>query len=322
MHNIAHGCPPILRLRRRWTVRLRRSLQLRPAILLGALLLLACSEQTSVDYEIAIPAQWRLQQEEWNYTYPFWHPQGGRLLFCARATSGGPMQLREVTLTTRQERLLLTDSSSVAFPAWSPDAQTILFTSSRAGDHDLWLFTPATAFLRRITSLPGHEEFPRWSPDGKRIAFLSLNRICLYDVGLGTLSYLPTPALLVTSLGWSPDGRRLLFSADDGSGDFLYGYDLAANSFAMLLDPPQPGSWPGAAASAATDQLLHLAWQRPGGGSTQIWFYRTGAAAATLVAAAGAMPAWSPDGTMLAYARSSALGTALVCDTIWIGVDE
>jgi dipeptidyl aminopeptidase/acylaminoacyl peptidase len=98
-----------------------------------------------------------------------------------------------------------------ADPVWSPDGQTIAFTSDRSDEPDLNygmdIFTVAAtgenSSLRRVTANPGRDYSPAWSPDGRQIAYVTTTGL---DIGGSFLS--PTNYLAITRPG--EDERRIL----------------------------------------------------------------------------------------------------------------
>jgi TolB protein len=58
--------------------------------------------------------------------------------------------------------------------AWSPDGQSIAFTSDRNVNDEIYVMDADGNNERNLTNNPAaHDWKPRWSPDGQRIAFNS-----------------------------------------------------------------------------------------------------------------------------------------------------
>jgi len=109
--------------------------------------------------------------------------------------------------------------------SWSPDGKTLVFSSARNGNDDLYLAQPASedtpwpeAFdftLTRLTSSPTEERGAKFSPDGERLAFIRGNgklTVMPMTGGEGTvlLDHWAAP-----NFDWSPDGRWITYSAPD-----------------------------------------------------------------------------------------------------------
>jgi eukaryotic-like serine/threonine-protein kinase len=58
-------------------------------------------------------------------------------------------------------------------PAFSPDGATVVFSSNRSGNLDLWLMNVETGALRQATDDPAADWDPAYSPDGKHLLWSS-----------------------------------------------------------------------------------------------------------------------------------------------------
>jgi len=63
-------------------------------------------------------------------------------------------------------------------PKWSPDDNSIAFTSNRSGEEesdnsDIWIVPSDGGQIRQLTTNPGPDQAPVWSPNGRTIAYQS-----------------------------------------------------------------------------------------------------------------------------------------------------
>jgi Tol biopolymer transport system component len=265
-------------------------------------------------------------------TLPVWSPDGLKLAFVSTRALDGSDTLS--TSAVENIWVMNADGTSAAPVtrltaggittweiSWSPDGKKLVFSSSRALDGsdalntnsavNIWVVNAdgsGAAPLTRITLNTGvvgvtPTQEPAWSPDSRKVAFLSagaldgsdaLNTSQTFNIwaanvdGSGT-----TPLTRLTSGAfqsypvWSPDGTKIAFvgqRALDGS------------------DAPDPTSalnlWVVNADGSSAAPLTRLANQG-------FAFY----------------PAWSPDGTRLAYGSDRALDgsdASNPADNVWV----
>ena len=71
------------------------------------------------------------------------------------------------------ERPLVSPADIDYDAAWSPDGQSIVFTSERNGSADLYRVRPDGDNLERLTDSPAFDDQAAFSPDAKRVVFVS-----------------------------------------------------------------------------------------------------------------------------------------------------
>jgi Tol biopolymer transport system component len=194
----------------------------------------------------------------------------------------------------------MSSGSSEFGAVWSPDGTKIAVASSRALDgtngvnlgpgqvFNIWVINAdgsGATPLTKMTVSQGLGSFDQvWSPDSKRIAFVSdraldgsntINTNATFNIwvinadGSGLTATTKMTQAGSVAPAWSPDGSKLAFA----SGRALDGSDAAGPSNVWIANPDGSGAAP----------------------------------LSTLTAAYSIAPAWSPDGSKIAFLSSRAL---------------
>jgi dipeptidyl aminopeptidase/acylaminoacyl peptidase len=227
-------------------------------------------------------------------------------------------------------RRLTPPSWGVTSFAWSPRADELaaaVYVARAPRARSSLAVTIGLAGSRRVLAASSTITGAAWSPDGRMIAVGSASFSSQHY--LGTVEVLRPgggpPAVVTTSkgnvldlAGWWPDGSGLLYWLDSQGSASLASDGLSLESAGLAGRPPRQlsrmlvhGSWlalsAGGRSLAAVSGGDRVIWS---GGKHIVICQPPGRCAA--VAQPGGVvsldPSWSPDGTMLVFARLSASG--------------
>ena len=235
-------------------------------------------------------------------------------------------------------------SNSVEDPEWSPDGTKLAFASARplngsdgtGGTRNIWVINADGSSPTPLThnTLTGTDTFsPHWSPDGSKLTFASVQNAWIMNAngsGITPLTALTTFGVGVSSPFWSPDGTRLSFT----SSRALDGSDAANPNFTLnlwVMKNDGSAATPvtrltafganalGGVWSPDSSKLLFFSERALDGtdlanAASNVWTVKADGSSAsplTKLTAVGAStqenPAWSGDGTKIAFPSSRSL---------------
>ncbi len=209
---------------------------------------------------------------------------------------------------------LTASSTSGPSSAITPDNRAGLAVISMGdnGYAHLFAFQPPSLSFSPLTSSPWDDLTPALSPDGSRLAFASRRNgywnLYLLDLRSGSLTQLTDSPAYDASPSWSPDGHWLAFeNNEDGNLEiFILSVDHPDQPPMRITDDPAADFSP-----AWSPQGREIAFISDRSGQDEVWIDYLDRTQDRFVkvsndaASTHAHPAWSRDGTQLAWSASS-----------------
>jgi TolB protein len=110
--------------------------------------------------------------------FPDWSPTSDEVVFSHR--SGDSFKLHVLDLATGDTRALTSGPGDDLFPKFSPDGESVVYSSNRREDvWQLYVVDVDSGDVRRIIGSDSLDRFPDWSPDGDYVV-LSSNHLSVY----------------------------------------------------------------------------------------------------------------------------------------------
>lgn len=239
-----------------------------------------------------------------------WAPDSSKFAFQTAANGTKKLNSTEILVySVKDEKTteLTSNSSFDGDPGWSPDGRTIVFSSDRDGNYEIYSMLSDGSNVRRLTNNPGHDSFPKFSPDGTQIVFNSNIERETTDIyimntdGSHTVRLTDSKGNELTRNGWSPDGTKLAYNSDIDGNDEIYLMDVDPFKPTLLIEDENaevqtPSYSPGGRQIVYTAQFADK--------HSEIRIFDKDSGHSKVVASTSSpqnYPRWSPDGQWIAF---------------------
>ena len=239
-----------------------------------------------------------------------WAPDGSKFAFQANAFGDTKLESTEVlTYQIKDEKVtqITANKNFDGDAGWSPDGGTIVFSSDRDGNYEIYSMKADGKDVKRLTNNAGHDSFPKFSPDGTLISFNSNFESETTDIylmrtdGSNVVRLTTAKGHDFSRNGWSPDGTKFAYNSNVEGNDDVFVMDIDVFRPEILVSMPDADLK--TPADSPDGQRIVFSAVYPDHHSELRVFDRATGKAAVIVTTSSPenYPQWSPDGNWIAF---------------------
>jgi len=194
-------------------------------------------------------------------------------------------------------------------PSFSPDKKKIVFTSTRSGNAQLYIFDLDALIkgnsnppLKKLTN-SGMNYYPAWAPDNSKIAFAALNNnvFGLYTMNIDGSGITKLVDLANSSTpAWSADSKKIVFVSGVDQNQEIYVVDADGSNLKRLTNNSVSDNMP---SWSPNGQKIAFSKSITSSSYDICVMISDGSNAVKLINSSGLdeFPKWSPDGLRIAF---------------------
>jgi TolB protein len=152
---------------------------------------------------------------------PRFHPSAERIAFMSYRDRGQP-QVVLFDIGSGSQQVLGNFQGMTLSPRFAPDGRSVVLSSTRGGDANIYVVDLASRRERQLTSGGGLDVSPCYSPDGNQIVFNSDRggdqQLYVMDAGGGNVRRISFGRGRYATPVWSPRGDLIAFTRFGGGG--------------------------------------------------------------------------------------------------------
>ncbi len=220
--------------------------------------------------------------------------------------TGGNKEVFVMEANGKNRRRVTGNGAINLFPGWSPDTNSLVYTSFKGGRPDLWLIYRGPRKGSKLLDQPYDKYRGVWAPeDGALAVVMNLaGNTDIYSVDSRgeVLERLTNGRSIETSPSWSPDGKQLAFVSDRSGSPQIYVKDLRSGRDRRLT---YQGSYNASPAWSPTGEWI--VYMARTGTSFDLYLIDPESGYTTplvLHPRSDEDPAWAPDGRKLIFAST------------------